>query len=191
MKITYKIYKWDEKIYSIITTYITKLKFLFWGGIFGSNFISYGSPHIKLHPGSSLIIGDNCRLRNGHKDNSRGLNHTCVFITGEKDAVIKIGNNVGLSGVSILCNKSVIIDDDCLIGANVIMGDTDNHSKEYGLDDRPVHIKHGTWIGMNTVILKGVEIGENVIIGACSVVTKSIPDNVIAAGNPCRIIKQR
>ena len=191
MRIAYKICKWREKIYCVFSTIITKLKLNFWGVSIGADFKSYGIPYLKLHPGSRLIIGENCRLRNGHTDNSRGLNHPCIFIIGKNDATIEIGNNVGLSGVSILCNKSVIIDDDCLIGANVIMGDTDNHSEKYGLVDKPVHIKRGTWIGMNSVILKGVEIGENVIIGACSVVTKNIPDNVIAAGNPCRIIKQR
>ena len=54
----------------------------------------------------------------------------------------------------------------------------------------PVTIGDNVWIGGNTVILPGVTIGNNVVIGAGSVVTKDIPDNVIAYGNPCRIIRE-
>lgn len=61
-----------------------------------------------------------------------------------------------------------------------------NTGKEYGL---PVKIGDNVWIGGNAVILPGVTIGNNVVVGAGSVVTKSVPDNVIVAGNPARIIK--
>jgi maltose O-acetyltransferase len=53
----------------------------------------------------------------------------------------------------------------------------------------PVRIEDDTWIGGNATILPGVHIGKNAVIGAGSVVTKDIPDNVIAAGNPCKVIK--
>lgn len=55
---------------------------------------------------------------------------------------------------------------------------------------KPVHIGNDVWIGGGTIILPGVTIGNNVIVGAGSVVTKDIPDNVIVAGNPARIIKE-
>lgn len=56
--------------------------------------------------------------------------------------------------------------------------------------DLPIKIGNDVWIGGNVVILAGVTIGNNVVIGAGSVVTKDIPDNVVAVGNPCRIIKK-
>lgn len=62
-----------------------------------------------------------------------------------------------------------------------------NSGYEYGI---PVTIGDNVWIGGNSVILPGVKIGNNVVIGAGSVVTKDIPDNVIAAGNPCRVIRE-
>lgn len=62
-----------------------------------------------------------------------------------------------------------------------------NSGYEYGI---PVIIGNNVWIGGNSVILPGVTIGNNVVIGAGSVVTKNIPDNWIAAGNPCRIIRK-
>lgn len=62
-----------------------------------------------------------------------------------------------------------------------------NSGYEYGLD---VTIGDNVWIGGNTVILPGVTIGDNVVIGAGSVVGKDLPSNVVAAGNPCRIIRE-
>ena len=61
-----------------------------------------------------------------------------------------------------------------------------NEGIEYA---RPITVGNNVWIGGNVVILPGVEIGDNVTIGAGSVVTKNIPSNVIAYGNPCRVIK--
>lgn len=65
--------------------------------------------------------------------------------------------------------------------------DTRNTGYEYGI---PITIGDNVWIGGNVVILPGVKIGDNVVIGAGSVVTKDIPDNVIAIGNPCKIVRE-
>jgi maltose O-acetyltransferase len=54
---------------------------------------------------------------------------------------------------------------------------------------KPITIENNVWIGGNTVVNPGVKIGENTVIGAGSVVTKSIPANVVAAGNPCKVIR--
>lgn len=59
----------------------------------------------------------------------------------------------------------------------------------YIITCKPVHIKRNVWIGVNVTILPGVTIGENAIIGACAVVTKDVPDNAVAVGNPARVIK--
>lgn len=65
--------------------------------------------------------------------------------------------------------------------------DTRNTGYEYGI---PITIGDNVWIGGNVVILPGVKIGDNVVIGAGSVVTKDIPENVIAMGNPCKIVRE-
>lgn len=56
-------------------------------------------------------------------------------------------------------------------------------------DSKPIIIGENVWIGENVRICKGVSIGNNAVIGACSVVTKDVPENAIAAGNPAKIVK--
>ena len=65
--------------------------------------------------------------------------------------------------------------------------DSRNSGYEYGID---ITIGDNCWIGGNTCIMPGITIGKNVVIGAGSVVTKDLPDNVIAVGNPCRIVRE-
>ncbi|MCI8273002.1 MAG: sugar O-acetyltransferase [Clostridia bacterium] len=62
-----------------------------------------------------------------------------------------------------------------------------NEGLEYA---KPIKVGNNVWIGGNVVVLPGVTIGDNVVIGAGSIVNKDIPSNVVAVGNPCRIIKE-
>ena len=71
--------------------------------------------------------------------------------------------------------------------AHPIDAEVRNTDLEFG---KPVRIGNSVWVGGSTVINPGVTIGNNVVIGSGSVVTKDIPDNVIAAGNPCRVIRK-
>ena len=95
---------------------------------------------------------------------------------------------------TVLDEALVTIGDDCFVGPNVAIytacHSTDpverNSRREWAL---PVTIGDNVWIGGNVTILPGVTIGDNVTIGAGSVVTHDIPSNVIAVGNPCRVIK--
>ncbi|MDQ1096439.1 MULTISPECIES: sugar O-acetyltransferase [Chryseobacterium] len=61
-----------------------------------------------------------------------------------------------------------------------------NEGLEYA---RPIRVGHNVWFGGNVVVLPGITIGNNAVIGAGSVVTKDVPDNAVAVGNPCRIVK--
>ena len=123
--------------------------------------------------------------------NFRGINHPCIIQTGKPDAKIIIGNHCGFSGVSIVADKEVIIEDYVTVGANAIIGDCDDHSEIYASEPRPVHICNHAWIGMNATIMKGVTIGEYAIVGAGAIVTKDVPPRAIVAGIPAKIIKYR
>ena len=97
--------------------------------------------------------------------------------------------------LTILDEASVTIGDDCFIGPNVSIytacHGTDPVERNTRMEwAEPVTIGDNVWIGGSVTILPGVTIGNNVTIGAGSVVTKDIPDNVVAVGNPCKVIKR-
>ena len=109
---------------------------------------------------------------------------------------IEVGKNFFANyNCTILDVGKVIIGDNCQLAPNVsiytaghpLHPDSRNSAYEYGID---VTIGDNCWIGGNSVICPGVHIGNNVVIGAGSVVTKDIPDWSIAAGNPCRVIRK-
>jgi len=97
-----------------------------------------------------------------------------------------------ISGLTIIDDGDVWIGDHTMIGPNVTICTTghpvDPTYREMGAHySLTIHIGRNVWIGSNTVILPGVTIGDNTVIGAGSVVTKDIPENVVAVGNPCRV----
>ena len=109
---------------------------------------------------------------------------------------IEVGKNfyANINCVMLDVGK-ITIGDNVMFGPNVsiytaghpIHPESRNSAYEYGI---PVTIGDNVWIGGNCVVLPGVKIGNNAVIGAGSVVTKDIPDNVCAAGNPCRVIRE-
>lgn len=115
------------------------------------------------------------------------------------DPRVVIGNRVTATGgltLSAMCE--ITIEDDVMFASNVLVADG---SHGYANADEPykyqpmcriaaVHIKRGSWIGQNVVILPGVTIGELAIIGANSVVTRDVPARSIAVGSPARVIKR-
>lgn len=109
---------------------------------------------------------------------------------------IEVGKNFFANyNCTFLDVAKIVIGDNCQLAPNVsiytaghpVHPDTRNFGYEYGIQ---VTIGNNVWIGGNTVICPGVHIGDNVVIGAGSVVTKDIPDMVIAAGNPCKVIRK-
>lgn len=140
---------------------------------------------------SRIEIGNNCRFNSSSMFNFRGLNHKCIIQTGKPGAIIRIGNNCGFSGCSIVADKEVIIGNNTTFGANAIVGDRDDHQEIYASEPKPVHIGNHVWVGMNATIMKGVTIGDNAIIAAGAVVTKDVPAGEIWGGVPAKFIKMR
>jgi len=166
----------------------------------GSNPIFYGFPCVRIAKGGNIIIGDNVVLCSNSTGNPLCVNHPVCLSVIYPEGEIIIGNNTGISGASICAAKSVKIGDNCLIGANVTISDFDFHSlnpvgrryntSKEAIGCKPVVIEDNVWLGLNVIVLKGVTIGKNSVIAAGSIVTKSIPSNCVAAGNPARIIKK-
>lgn len=149
----------------------------------------YRTVHFRRHPHSTITIGEKCTFRSDRTSNLIGVNRPCILSTHSENAVISIGDNCGFSGVTIGAAKEIRIGSNVLCGANSVITDFDWHSDISGTHPGSVIIHDNVWIGLNAVILKGVEIGENSIIGANSLVVRDIPANVIAGGNPCKVLK--
>lgn len=106
---------------------------------------------------------------------------------------ITVGKNVFINSCCHFQDQGgVFIDDGVLIGHNVVFA-TLNHDilpeKRQSIYPAPIKIGKNVWIGSNSTILSGVTIGNGAVIGAGSVVTKDVPKNCVAAGNPAKIIK--
>ncbi|MCF8448163.1 MAG: acyltransferase [Bacteroidia bacterium] len=149
----------------------------------------YGKPYIQKAASGNLTIGDNCSFRSHSTSNLIGINRPCILSVA-KNGNLTIGKHCGFSGTVVGCFSEIIIEDFVKCGANTLITDGDWHfdDKRAG-PSKPIHIKRNVWLGVNVIVMKGVTIGENSLIGAGSVVTKDIPSNVIAAGNPCKIIR--
>jgi len=173
-----------------------KILALMWGVELGPSCEFYGNIHFRRYPGSKIVIGKNCRFRSTFRSNMIGINRPCGISTYHKNAEIQMGNDCGFSGVIIGAAKSIVLGNHVLGGANVTITDFDWHNinplerNQGGFEQaEPVRIGDNVWLGLNSLILKGVEIGKNSVIGANSVVTTSIPANVIAGGAPAKILK--
>lgn len=163
---------------------------------YGKRLILHGIPIVSLAPDSSIRIGDGVVLSSRSVAVGLGVNHPVVLRTLAQKAEIVIGDNVRMSGVSICSMTRIVIGADAMIGANAMITDSDFHPidpaarRSYeGIQCSDVIIGRNVFIGAHAMILKGVTIGENSVIGAGSVVSSSIAANMIAAGNPCRPLK--
>lgn len=151
---------------------------------------SAGLMWISRNKNSTIIIGDRCRFMSKYWGNKIGLYHRCM-LSSEKGSCLTIGNKCSFSGVSIWCFESITLGNNVRVGANVLIMDGDAHPKDpRSGKSKPIVIGDNVWVGVGVKILKGVTIGENSLIGAGSIVTKNIPPNVVAAGNPCRVIRK-
>ena len=173
---------------------------------YGKNFRVFNHLYLKIHVGALVQIGNNCTIMSGAGLNPLSRNiKTCIYVG--KKATLKLGNDVGISSSTLWVKESVSIGNSVAIGADCIIMDTDAHNldwkircseetNEYGESvdmvtaaSAPIVIEVNVLVGARCIILKGVTIGARSIIGSGSIVTKDIPSDCIAAGNPCKVIK--
>ena len=96
-------------------------------------------------------------------------------------------------GCTFLALGGITIEDDVFIGPHCVLA-TEYHPEEpatrHSLLTKPIVVKRNAWLGANVTVLAGVTIGENAIVAAGSVVTKDVPDNMVVAGSPARVIRE-
>lgn len=168
------------------------------GFIIKNKFYEFGSNSTILKPYLQLSGYKNIKI--GH--NTTILTNSRLSVYGNSNDInIQIGNDCYIGfGFSALASSQakIIIGDNVLFASNILVTN-ENHGINPELDipymsqplsAKNVYIGNGCWIGEQVCILSGVSIGEKCIIGAGSVVTKSIPDYCIAAGNPAKVLKK-
>lgn len=105
---------------------------------------------------------------------------------------VKLGNNVYFNhDVDMMSLGSITVEDGVMVGPECGFFTVNHEPRNIRVvKTKPIHIKKNAWLGARVSVLPGVTIGENAIIGTGAVVTKDIPDNCIAVGNPARVIKK-
>lgn len=157
-----------------------------------------GVPSINVSMGGVATIGESLYIRTGAGNTEIG--HVGSRIRVGPKGVLRVGNHVGMSNATIVCELSVEIGDDVFIGGGVQVFDTNFHSTDAvirtsGLETRedvrtdPVRIGSRVFIGANAMICKGAVIGDESIVAAGSVVVSSIPPGEMWGGNPARKIR--
>ena len=172
---------------------------------YGKGLVLKGVPVIFNRKGAELTIGDGVRVKSSFLSNLVGLYSRSIIVTRKPGAYIRIGDHVGISGVTIYAREGIEIGEYTDIGGNVKILDNDFHpidaqsrnkitAEGHSADSdpipsRPIRIGKNCFIGVNAIILKGTELGDNCVVGAGAVVSGKFPENCVIAGNPARVIK--
>jgi acetyltransferase-like isoleucine patch superfamily enzyme len=184
-------------------------RFVFWvnGVSVGKGIQVYNKFYLRKHPNATLRIGENFTFTSGEAFNPLCRNVLGCMYLPFPSSVIEIGNDTGISSACLWAHKCITIGNRVKIGGDSIIMDTDAHNLDYQVRasvemigkfsrdsvtavSAPIIIEDDVLIGTRCIILKGVTIGARSIIGSGSVVTKSIPADCIAAGNPCKVIRK-
>lgn len=160
----------------------------------GQKNIFIGFTYFYKANGGTIIIGNQNKFISNITTNKMGINHKCMISATpaiSNTCKIEIGNNCGFSGTSIWCFNYIKIGNDVRCGANTLIMDGDAHFDDKRTSPpQPIIIEDNVFLGAGVIVKKGVTIGKNSVIGMNSIVTHDIPENVIAAGIPCKIIKK-
>ncbi len=196
--------------YSLLKTGIERFSYLLYTPLNRMAMVLHG-----VHAGKELRVRGIISFHNIRGMVDIGRHFTCnssgwanpigcaqkTYIQVLNEGKLSIGDYVAVSNVAITCAKRVEIGNHVFLGAGVKIFDTDFHPLEpelrygpkksrEGIRTKPVTIQDGVFVGADSIILKGTNIGKDSIIGAGSVVSGNIPSNEIWAGNPARFIRK-
>ena len=185
----------DHRPYYIKKAY-TKLRDLYAHHFLVPQFESLGTGFTFMEPwymeifGAPITMGDYANVIATSENKVRFT----IWPKCHEEGRIQIGNYCLICpGVRISSALEIVIEDNCMLASGVYITDSDWHETYNRVapigKSSPIHIEQNVWLGDGAIVCKGVTIGENSIVGARSVVVDSIPANVIAAGNPARVVK--
>lgn len=152
-------------------------------------------PYVKMAPNSTIIIGENVTIHSSPRMNPIIGRVTTAICTMSEGANIELQRDSGISGVCICAAREIILGEGSIVGGDAMIYDSDWHQLDdgykwkCGIKDtaKPVHIGRGCFLAARAMVLKGVTLGDGVVVGAGAVVTKSVPAEHLVYGNPCQI----
>ena len=183
---------------SFLHTRAARMSAWWWGIAIGPGCRCYGLPIFERLPGARVQIGARCQFRSAPWSDAGGISRPCIVSASTPIAEIEIGSDCIFQGTAIRCSTRISIGDRVTCAANVTITDADGHpvgwrarkTNSWGAM-APVLIGDDAWLGMNVVVLKGVEIGKRTLVAPGSLVTRSLPPDVIAGGRPAVALRQR
>lgn len=175
------------RLFFFLCKFLTQIK----GASIGKGCIINKLPYIRRCRGSQIILGDYVTMTSNKRHNPL-LQHRVELRTLTPQAVIEMKPHSGISGVSLVCCARITIGEYTIVGPGTLIYDSEGHdySPETGWSSRklrtgrPITIGSKCFIGSHCIILSGVNIGDNCVIAAGTVVTQDIPAGHKAYGNP-------
>jgi acetyltransferase-like isoleucine patch superfamily enzyme len=162
----------------------------------GKGATAQGRANIQCLAGE-IILGDGVILRSRDFGYHTQITAPTKLLTDLPDARIEIGDRCRLNGTTIHAKSTVTLGTDCYTAAGTVIVDSSGHAldaaqRAAGKRDRPapITIGHRVWTGQSVLIFKGVTIGDDVIIGAGSVVTADLPAGTICGGQPAQVLQE-
>lgn len=171
------------------------------GVVVGRDVRVFGRPFLRLAERGSVILGDRVVLSSHPAANSLEARGPCMLRTVLPGARIVVGDDTGMTSATISAASSIRIGARVLIGAGVVITDSDHHPvyttagtpRRFAGFPAPttadaVVIEDDVFIGAHAIVLKGVRIGAGAVVGAGSVVSRNVPVESIVAGNPAAVV---
>lgn len=119
------------------------------------------------------------------------------LLTYSPEASIRIGDGCRMNGATLQARREIVVGEKCLLGSTIIMDNDFHHVdplRRFDKNDiltKPVKIGNNVWLCGQSAVLKGVTIGDNSVIAFRALVTKDIPDNSVAVGNPAQVLEKK
>lgn len=186
---------WKHR-FRLLPGYLWRWELRWVGVVSASPPILCGRPFVSRFEGSVIEFGRSVFLDSSRRNNPVGGEKPCILRTMNPQARIFLGDRVGLSSATIVAGNSIQIGSDTLLGGGCMILDNDFHvpgerfawKAECSSNSRPISIGRGCFIGARAIILKGVTLGDRVVVGAGAVVTKAFPAQSVIGGNPAVLL---